>query len=72
MKPRAVRRGGRFEAWFLGEDERIEKYLHETSRKATNNPKFISFNWLREQKLAEVRSLCWRWMKLISTLHWCV
>ena len=53
----AVRKGGRIEAWFSGEDEKIEKYLHETSRKAINNPKLISFNWLREQKMAELRSL---------------
>jgi len=37
IKTRAVRRGGRLEAWFSGEDEKIEKYLHETSRKAINN-----------------------------------
>jgi len=57
IKTRAIRRGGRLVAWFSGEDEKIEKYLHETNRKAINNPKLISFNWLREQKLAEVRSL---------------
>jgi len=56
IKTRAVRRGGRL-AWFSGEDEKIEKYLHETSRKAINNPKLISFNWLREQKSAEVSNL---------------
>jgi len=43
--------------WFSGEDEKIEKYLHETSRKTINNPKLISFSWLKEQKLAELRSL---------------
>jgi len=57
IKTRVVRRGGRIEAWFSGEDEKIEKYLHETSRKTINNPKVISFNWLKEQKLAELRSL---------------
>jgi len=56
-KTRVVRRGGRIEAWFSGEDEKIEKYLHETSRKAISNPKLISFNWLKEQKLSELRSL---------------
>ena len=52
-----LRRGGHIEAWFSGEDEKIEKYLHETSRKTINNPKFISFDWLKEQKLVELRSL---------------
>jgi len=44
IKTRAVRRGGRLEAWFSSEDEKIEKYLYETNRKAINNPKLISFN----------------------------
>jgi len=57
VKTRVVRRGGRIEAWFSGEDEKIEKYLHETSRKTINNPKLISFTWLKEQKLGELRSL---------------
>jgi len=57
MKTRGVKRGGRLEGWLAGEDEKIEKYLHETSRKAINNPKLITFNWLKEQKLTEVRSL---------------
>jgi len=57
IKTREIRRGGRLEAWFSGEDEKIEKYLHETNRKVINNPELISFNWLREQKLVEVRSL---------------
>jgi len=48
IKTRVVRRGGRIEAWFSVEDEKIEKYLHETSRKTINNPKLISFNWLKE------------------------
>jgi len=41
----------------LGEDEKIEKYPHETSRKMINNPKLVTFNWLKEQKLMEVRNL---------------
>jgi len=57
MKTHGVKRGGCLESWFSGEDEKIEKYLHETSRKTTNNPKLISFNWLKEQKLTEVRDL---------------
>jgi len=35
----------------------IEKYLYETSRKTINNPKLISFNWLKEKKMFEVRDL---------------
>jgi len=57
MKSRTVKRGGRLESWFSGESEKIDKYLHETSRKLINTPKIISFNWLKEQKLLEVRSL---------------
>jgi len=57
IKTRVVRRGGRLEAWFSGEDEKIKKYLHEASRKAINNQKLIFFNWLREQKLVVLRSL---------------
>jgi len=48
MKTRGVKRGRRLEKWFSGESEKIERYLHETSRKITNNPKLISFNWLKE------------------------
>ena len=57
MKSRGVKRSGRLEGWFAGEDEQIEKYLHETNRKAINNPKLITFNWLKEHKVTEVRSL---------------
>jgi len=57
IKTRVVRRGRHIEAWFSGEDEEIEKYLHETSRTTINNPKLISFTWLKEQKLGELRSL---------------
>jgi len=57
MKTCGIKRGGGLKEWFSGEDEKIEKYLHETSRKVVNNPKLISFNWLKEQKLTEVRVL---------------
>ena len=30
--------------WFSGDDEKIENFLHEASRKTINNPKLISFN----------------------------
>jgi len=57
MKTHGIKRGGHLEGWFSGEDKKIEKYLHELSRKVINNPKFITFNWLKEQKLMEVMSL---------------
>ena len=44
MKTRDVKRGGRLESLFVGEDEKIEKFLHETNRKTINNPKLISFS----------------------------
>jgi len=57
MKIRVIRRGGRLESWFSGEGKQIEKYLHETSRKVINNPKLISFAWMEQEKLMEVRNL---------------
>jgi len=35
----------------------FEKYRFETSRKVTNNPKVVSFSWLKSQKLDDVRRL---------------
>jgi len=35
----------------------IEKYHFETSRKVINNPKVVSFSWLKSQKLDDVRRL---------------
>ena len=35
----------------------IEKYRFETSRKVINNPKVVSFDWLKSQKLDNVRRL---------------
>jgi len=35
----------------------IEKYRFETSRKVINNPKVVSFSWLKSQKLDDVRRL---------------
>jgi len=31
--------------------------MYESSRKAINNPKLISFNWLKEQNLKDVRNV---------------
>jgi len=44
MKSKGVKRSGRLESWFVGENQKIKKYLHETNRKAINNPKLITFN----------------------------
>ena len=57
MKTRAVKRGGQLQSWFSSENDKIERYLHEISTKIIKNPKLISFNWLKEQKLFEVRDL---------------
>ena len=57
MKTRDVKRGGRLESLFVGEDEKIEKFLHETNRKTINNPKLISFSQLKEQQLSEIRGV---------------
>jgi len=57
MNSRGIEREERLENLFSGESEKIDKYLHETSRKLINTPKIISFNWLKYQKLLEVRSL---------------
>jgi len=35
----------------------IDKYHFETSRKVINNPKVVSFSWLKSQKLDDVRNL---------------
>jgi len=34
----------------------IEKYRFETSRKVINNPKVVSFSWLKSQRLDDVRN----------------
>jgi len=57
IKTIVLRSGGRLEGWFLGDNELIEKYRFETSRKVINNPKVLSFSWLKSQKLDDVRKL---------------
>jgi len=57
FKTKVVRSGGRLEGWFSGDNELIEKYRFETSRKMINNPKVVSFSWLKSQKLDDVRRL---------------
>ena len=51
IKTRAVRSVGRLEGWFSGDNELIERYRFETSTKVINNPKVVSFDWLKSQKL---------------------
>jgi len=57
FKTRVVRSGQHLEGWFSGDNELIEKYRFETSRKVINNPKVDSFSWLKSQKLDDVRRL---------------
>ena len=46
-----------FEGWFSGDNDLIEKYRYETSIKKINNPKVVCFDWLKSQKLDNVRRL---------------
>ena len=55
IKTRVVRSGGRLEGWFPGDNELVERYCFETSTKVINNPKVVSFDWLKSQKLDNVR-----------------
>jgi len=48
MKTCVVKRGGHLENWFF---EKIEMFLHESSKTTINNPKLITFNWLKGQNL---------------------
>jgi len=57
VKTRAIRSGGRLEGWFYGDNDLIERYRFETSTKVINNPKVVSFDWLKSQKLDNVRRL---------------
>ena len=57
IKTRVVRSGERLEGWFSGDNELIERYHFETSTKVINNPKVVSFDWLKSQKLDNVRRL---------------
>jgi len=52
-----VRSRGRLEGWFSGDNELIERYRFETSIKVINNPKVVSFDWFKSQKLDNVRRL---------------
>jgi len=57
VKTRAVRFGGRLEGWFSRDNDLIERYRFETSTKVINIPKVVSFDWLKSQKLDNVRRL---------------
>ena len=57
IKTWAVRSGGRLEGWFSRKNELIERYRFETSTKVINNPKVVSFDCLKSQKLDNVRKL---------------
>jgi len=51
MKSKGVKSSVKFEGWFSGDDDLINKYLLETSRKSVNTPKMVSFTWMKQQKL---------------------
>jgi len=48
---------GYLERWFSRNQESIEGYYREFSRKAIISPKFIRMEWLKEKKLDEMRDL---------------
>ena len=52
-----MKRGGHIENLFSRDDEKIEKFLHESSRKAINSPKLITFNWMKGKNLNEVMNV---------------
>jgi len=59
-KSRAIKEttwGDHLETWFLGGNEKIESFVHEISREVINTPKLLSFNWMKEQNLKEVRKV---------------
>jgi len=47
---------GVLEGWFVGDEEGINAYIHEMSRKQINIPKVLDFNWLKSEKLIETRT----------------
>jgi len=57
VKTRAVRSEVRLEGWFSRDNDLIERYRFETSTKVINKPKVVSFDWLKSQKLENVRRL---------------
>ena len=48
---------GVLEGWFAGDEEGINAYIHEMSRKQINIPKVLDFNWLKSKKLAETKAV---------------
>ena len=47
---------GVLESWFVEDEESINAYIHEMSKKQINIPKVLDFNWLKSEKLTETRS----------------
>ena len=41
---KSIRSGGRFEVWFSGDNDLIERYRFETSTKVINNPMVVCFD----------------------------
>ena len=71
VKTRAVRSGGRLEGWFSGDNDLIEKYKFETSTKVMNNPKVVCFDWLKSQKLDNVR-ISGVYLLFLQRRTWCI
>ena len=46
---------GHLERWFSGNDEQIQTYLYEVNRKVLIAPKFVRIQWLKEEKLKEIK-----------------
>ena len=47
---------GVLEGWFAGNEEGINAYIHETSKKQINIPKVLDFNWLKSEKIGRNKS----------------
>jgi len=45
------------ERWFYGNQESIDDYYNLYNRKIIISPKMLSLDWLKEEKLGEVRSM---------------
>ena len=54
-EPSDTNEAGYLERWFAGNQESMEEYPREHSRKAIIAPKFIRMLWLKEEKLDEVK-----------------
>ena len=49
--------GGRIESWFNGNQEKMDLFIHEISRKQINISKVVKFSWLDAEGFRGVRKL---------------